>query len=465
MERFWSLSNFMPNWFRRAFQKGYQSHSYFLGQKGAAWISTTEPWLHYTEIPELKTVIDRRAKMFSNMKIYLRNVSTKDLIEDKDLDKLLNNPNCMEGQNDFLVEYETQKLVYGNQFIYKNKPSTLTKYPIALWNISPRYIQPELTGKIFDQVDVNGIISSYKFIQQGYVRDFKTEEILFTKITDLDNPVIGWSPIFNLNKPLSNIKLSYEYRNVIMGEKGAIGMLSQDGSANDGAGALPMKSGERDRIENSMVSSYGVSEGQKRVIVTEASMKWTPMSYPTKDLLLFEEVDADKRAIIDAFQLNQNIFSSMQGTTYENLKNGLVMCYQDAIQPSADQFVQSLGKFIGIPEGTELVASFEHLSILKENKLKGMDAIQSVVNSLTQAIQGGLISSQQATQILANELDVKVIPTNDSKTVIALNSLSPLLATKVLESMTENERRALVSLGGIEGGDVIKGTATNINIP
>lgn len=42
-----------------------------------------------------------------------------------------------------------------------------------------------------------------------------------------------------------------------------------------------------------------------------------------------------------------------------------------------------------------------------------------------------------------------------SKTSDALNSLSPLVATKVLERMTPNEIRALASLPPVEGGDVI----------
>jgi len=43
-----------------------------------------------------------------------------------------------------------------------------------------------------------------------------------------------------------------------------------------------------------------------------------------------------------------------------------------------------------------------------------------------------------------------------SKTNDALNSLSPLVATKVLETMTENEIRALASLPPVQGGDKSK---------
>ena len=46
-----------------------------------------------------------------------------------------------------------------------------------------------------------------------------------------------------------------------------------------------------------------------------------------------------------------------------------------------------------------------------------------------------------------------------SKTSDALNAMSPLVATKVLEQMTVNEVRALASLAPIEGGDVTQAQA------
>jgi hypothetical protein len=49
---------------------------------------------------------------------------------------------------------------------------------------------------------------------------------------------------------------------------------------------------------------------------------------------------------------------------------------------------------------------------------------------------------------------------DSSKTNDALNSLSPLVATKVLETMTINEIRALASLTPVDGGDVTQAAAT-----
>jgi hypothetical protein len=57
---------------------------------------------------------------------------------------------------------------------------------------------------------------------------------------------------------------------------------------------------------------------------------------------------------------------------------------------------------------------------------------------------------------IINETIVEV-EEDGSATMEALNSMSPLVATKVLESMSENEIRALAGLPPIKGGEKTKG--------
>jgi hypothetical protein len=65
---------------------------------------------------------------------------------------------------------------------------------------------------------------------------------------------------------------------------------------------------------------------------------------------------------------------------------------------------------------------------------------------------------------IINETIVE-IDEDASKTSDALNAMSPLVATKVLEQMTINEVRALASLGPIEGGDVTANQAEQQQTP
>ncbi len=402
----YQLNNLL-SWLRNKIGYGIGGIANFImGQKGPVWLNVDQPWIMYNTIPEFKTVVDRKATMFSNMRILLVDKDDK-VVDDPKLKQLLDNPNCLQGQNDFLKEYSIQKTVYGSQFIRKNAVSLAT-YPLSLFNLSARYLKPIVTGKFWDQLEVKGIISGYLYTEAGHTHTFPPEEILYSKLHDLDNPIIGCSPVASLQYPLSNIKLAYEFRNVIMGEKGAIGMLTQDKPQNDGDGIIPLDPKERERIEKHYTNRYGIGPGQSRILVTEASMKWQAMTFPTKDMMLFEEIDANKRALCDMLGMSQNIFSSLNGTTYENLKNSLVMVYQDTIQPEADVFLQSLGKFIGVrtDQGFRLKASYEHISILKENKLKGMSAIKEMIAAFTEAIESGILDPQQASNILAQELGV-----------------------------------------------------------
>jgi len=61
---------------------------------------------------------------------------------------------------------------------------------------------------------------------------------------------------------------------------------------------------------------------------------------------------------------------------------------------------------------------------------------------------------------IVNETIVE-IEGDASMTSDALNAMSPLVANKVLESMTDNEIRALASLPPVEGGDVVKSQQSN----
>ena len=160
-----NLQRFVPKFVLSLFSKwGLYNNTYLLGQRGPIWISVTEPYNLYNEISELRSIIDMNASMFSNMKLYKRDKKSKKLLEDPYLDKLLNNPNCTQSQNQFLKQYRAQLLVYGNAFVLKRTGTVKGVMPSALWPISPYYLQPVLTGKLFDQVTMEGIIEKYRMI-------------------------------------------------------------------------------------------------------------------------------------------------------------------------------------------------------------------------------------------------------------------------------------------------------------
>ena len=170
------------------------------------------------------------------------------------------------------------------------------------------------------------------------------------------------SRIETLRYPLSNIRAQYHKRNVLLENIGAIGILSAQN--NDIGGAIPMTPEEKQKIQNDWYNRQ-----KDEVIITEANVDWKPMSYPTKDLLLFEELTADKLALIDAFGLSYNLFSQEKGVTYTNVRDSIRMVYQDTIIPETQQMYDSIIKQFGLDkEGYYLKADFSHLPVLQDDE-------------------------------------------------------------------------------------------------
>lgn len=379
----------------------FNSKSEMIGTRGAVYLDTDIPYRLYNEISELNQVINKGASMFSNGVFKVIDIKSGTQIEDVELMKLLENPNVLESQNEFLKTYWIQYHVYGNSFQYKNKVSS-KKYPYSVRNVSPRYIEPMFTGKVFEQTSLDGIIEKYKYTGQGKERYFDTNEVIWTKNADLDNPLVGTSPLKSLRFPLTNTKLAYDYLNIISGERGAIGMIST-ATPKDSVGAIPKDDKEIKRLEQGRLNSYGtgVDNDKARMLFTSAQVTYTPFGYPTRELMLSEQIDQNKLTICDHFNLNVNLFSS-KNQTYENVKNAMIQAYQDNIQPFADQWTQKFGKELGLDNTKRLILDYSHLSILN-NKYEGFDGM---VKSLNEAVTGGLISQQQASQIVTNHLGV-----------------------------------------------------------
>ena len=396
--------NFVERFFN-LFNKKNQRKQYFDTRvnyqinKGEVYIDTDVPYDLYNTIPQLRTPVDKLAAMFSNGVFKYQKIGSDKLDNlPPDISKLLENPNILQGQNPFLNQYLRQLIVYGNQFIYKNSASKITTTPQSLINVSPANLKPKLTGKLFDQVKIEGIVSGFEYTENTTTKPFTTDQILWSKISDLDNNLIGYSPLKAMKYPLSNTVAAYQYLNCISTEKGGIGVLSSQ--SKDAMGALPMTAEEKKELEQTYRNENGIEDNQKKIHITTGSVTWSPMSYPTRDLLLMEQIDANFLAILNVLGVNQNLFVN---STYENLKNGLIQTHNDTVVVYADGFTQALSKFIGVPEGYRLVLDYSHLPYLQSDKLQDAQTFSSVSTALNQLVMSGILDTKAANSILVNQ--------------------------------------------------------------
>ena len=168
-----------------------------------------------------------------------------------------------------------------------------------------------------------------------------------------------------------------------------------------------------------MDRTYGIFDGQKRKIITNSSLKWQPMSFPMKDLMLLECIESDFQSICAAYGADRDLFPSTKGATFENKNNGLKATYQNTIQPQADDFINTLNNALGLfKQGLYLEACYDHVPVLQEDKQMEEQAekTEAETNSinintiilLNGAVGRGEISRDVAINILSGVMECDI---------------------------------------------------------
>lgn len=331
----------------------------------------------YLTTPEVRLIVDRLALMFSNG-IWAHLDKNGEEIENSEFVALLENPNVFQSRNEYLFQWYVQRSLYANTFVYSLIGSSMQEVPEALWNLSPSRMVINRTGKIWKQTELSEIISNYTFIkdQEGEQNEtFTTEEIIQFSMPDPDDPLKGNSNLESGRMCISNIRLAYGYHNVILAKKGALGVWSSD--SKDGTGSVALTTKEGEKMSKELVRTYGIGDEQSSVVVSNKAMKFTPATFPTKDLLLNEQIEANFKTLVDIFGGNENMFSSKNGSKYDNIEGGEKLAYQDTIIPISKDFANGLAKRWGIlDKGETLVLKYDHLAVLQADEVKKSQVIE-----------------------------------------------------------------------------------------
>jgi len=341
-------------------------------QKGENHVDTSDGNLEdlVETTSKLKTVIYTKANMLANGRWVEMNGDKE--VENSEIVRTLENPNPLMNGNEWLRSLSINYDIYGNSFINCIKPFKAA-IPSVYWVLPSKHISVVETGKIWKQVKKNKIIENYKLDDASGRREvFDVSDIIHFKETNSLNPIIGVSKIKSLMLELSNLRGALGFRNRIITNDAALGILSS--ALSDNGMGMPLDDAEQARLNAGYNQSFGMQEGKSNILMSSVPLKWNSTSYPTKDLLLFEEVDSSFRAIIDAYGLNDNIFSKDQGSTYENLAEGIKLAYQNCIIPFAEDIALGMSLANGLDGKTKrLKLDFSHIEFLKEDMVKASE--------------------------------------------------------------------------------------------
>jgi hypothetical protein len=362
----------------------------FWGNTKPMWVDTSKPYELYITIPELRSVINKRAIMMSSGKPVLCN-KEGNVIESHWMLDLIKQPNPTQSWSDVIYSLSVNDGLFNNSFAYCPVRSFNLRNLIV--PLPANKIKIVGTGKFLDQIDKAGLIKEFQFYYDNNKYDtIELKDMVYMNTPDGINLINVENRIETLKYPLSNIMASYNKRNVILENMGAIGILSSKKS--DMGGSLPMTPEEKREIQNDWIS-----RNKDKLVMTEADVSWTPMSYPTKDLMLFEELTEDKIAIIDAYGLSYNLFSNVNGGTLANgneVKQAMRMAYQDTIIPETEQMYATISQQLGLSaQGLYLKPDFSHIAVLQDDMNLKAQALNSKADALNKIINAGVVLNEE----------------------------------------------------------------------
>ena len=359
------------------------------------WIDTQNSYVHYLEIPELRTVVNKRAKMTASAIPLLTDLDGNIVDKPHWVRDLINNPNPTQSWSDVIFSLSVNDALYSNAFAYAPKRSFGVVNLFVPLPSNKMIIN--LSGKRLRQFEESGLIQNYTFLYDDDEKDrLELDEVVYLTTPDGQNIVNPNSRMEALKYPLSNIRASYSKRNVLLENIGAIGILSAKNS--DMGGAIPMTPEEKTEIQ-----SDWYRRSKDELIITEADVNWQPMSFPTKDLMLYEELTADKLAIVDIYGLNSYIFSQEKGATFSNVKEGLKMAYTDTIIPNTEAMYDGISEQIGLmDEGLKLCPDFSHVAVLQQDDNLSAQALHTRAGALIKIQEAGVVLTDEEMRYVLN---------------------------------------------------------------
>ena len=388
----------------------------------------------YNFNPIVNAIINKKIAARMNARYSIVNADNKPVeprLIDKAIWKLLTTPNPA------FTWREYQKNAYGFQQIFgesKHNPvlpagfeklssGRMIEYADAIWCIPPWFLYEVITNKIFLQTELSGIIKNYNLI--GGFSDNETniapETVLRIRDTPIwatarmDRQIWGQSRLYSLQKPVGNIMQAYDARYNLMQNRGAVGIVSQESNGNLPPVALDPK--EKENIENAYFAKHGINGNRSPVIVSKANLKWQAMTFSTKDLLLFEEIEDDARILTIAFGVPfgvtpfDNRASSLNGTQQQS---SMIEFYSETIIPETENDMDCWTHYLKLDEkGFRIKADFSHMPIFQKSQLEAARAFAFLSDTYMNAFKNKLCTAEEVRAEMAkndenNEWDSQI---------------------------------------------------------
>jgi phage portal protein BeeE len=331
--------------------------------------------------PVLYGCIDILAKASSNGKKYLVDLKGKEVSWDsgktgvKQTRKLfVDRPNPLQSFKEFDYERAFMFYTYGNNYVYLNNPLKTFDTDIitvqTLYNLPSEFCEPKTTGKVYDQIDIKGIVEKYSLTNFNPIKDFDPSLIIhFNDIntSGVGDAIIGSSRLEVLKYPITNTQLAFEAMNVILKSRGMQGIIKANNKDATGT-QIPMSSQAKKEIDDTFKSEYGLRDSQKQYLISYSDIDFIKTIMNSQELGIYDEFSNNAMIISNGLGVPPGLYKTyMKGETYANQAQDVKNLYQNTVIPRVENDDLYYTERLNLRKyGLELRTSFDHVEALQE---------------------------------------------------------------------------------------------------
>jgi len=380
------------------------------------WIALSTP-LHFEEAarhnPIVKACVNLLSTAASNGIKYLEDTKTGEVVPwtsnrigVKNAERLLTEfPNPLQSIQEFNQQRVFYLKIFGNSYVYLNAPFVFPDIDniSTIVNLPSQFVEVKQTGKIYDQISIDGIVSQYALNNTSPVKTFSPNEIIHTNEVNISSEfpsIMGISKLEVLQKPITNIQLAFEFMNTLMATRGTGGIITPNlKDANGTASLLP---NEKTELQDKFKKDYGFLNGQNPFLISPIPVDYIKTVMNSRELGIYEDFSNNSILVCNEFGVRHELVSTyIQGSTYANQREYVKSLYQDTVIPMVDGDDKYWTFRLGCKKyGFSIKTSWDHIPVMQDNFKDRATAINLKGRTAKDAYNENIITKNQYLEML-----------------------------------------------------------------
>jgi HK97 family phage portal protein len=291
------------------------------------------------------------------------------------INKLLKRPNPSKAGAEFFSEIIANKLLFGNSYILAVNSGSRDSLPRELYSLNPGAVEI---------IIVNGALAGYKY--GAKVNDKNHEKIYTTDSVTKQSQILhikNYNPTNNLHG-LSCLESAGSLIDLHDRATQWNHTLLKNGARP--SGALIVSNGgnltqeQFDRLKHELQEKYYGSNNAGKPMLLEGGLDWKEMSISPKDMDFIESKNSAAREIALAFGVPPQLLGINGDNTYSNMQEARLALWEETLIPLLDKIADGLSNWLSYWFKDELIIDFDRdaISVLTERRQKLMSTLTDI---------------------------------------------------------------------------------------